>query len=88
MQLGRTIRQRSFRSLERLLKVSNNIIDMLRSNRDTNRIFSNTRILAFLISKLFMGRRPRVNSQGFRIANTEGTLAKANQPQEKSIKPT
>lgn len=65
-----TIRQSSLRSLERLLKVGNNIINMLRSNRDTNRIFSHTRVLTFLIRKLLVGSRPWMDSQCLRITNT------------------
>lgn len=63
-------------SLERLLKVGNNIIDMLSTHRDADSILSDSRVNAFLHGKLFMSCGPRVNSEGLHIPNTvEDTIS-------------
>lgn len=72
-ELKRNQRKHSLQStssLERLLKVGNDIIDMLSTHRDADSILSDSRVNAFLYGKLFMSRGPRVNSEGLHIPNT------------------
>lgn len=72
-------RLRRLRSVERLLKVSNDIINMLCANRNSNKVLSrisrithnstrsylrDTRSTLLFIRELLMSRRPWVNRQG------------------------
>lgn len=49
------VRASSTSSLERLLKVRDNIVNMLCSDRDTDRVFGDTRGDALFFGELFVG---------------------------------
>lgn len=53
-----------------LLKVRDDVVDMLSSDRDANEIFGNAGRLLFIIRELLVGCRPRMNGKSFGVANT------------------
>lgn len=64
-----TVRQ-SLGCLERLLKVSNDVVNVLRTNRDADSVLLDTGVTAFLLGELLMGGGPRVDSQSLGVADT------------------
>lgn len=72
--LGSAVRQSSLQCAERLLKVGNNIINVLSANRYTDSILGGARIKLLLVGQLLMGGGPGVNGQGLGVANTRREL--------------
>lgn len=72
--LGSTVRQSSLQSAEGLLKVGNDIVNVLSANRDTDGILGDARIKLLLVAQLLVGGGPGVNGQSFGVANTRQEL--------------
>lgn len=56
--------------LERLLKISNDIVNVLCTDRNTDAILCRARVKTLLVSELLMSCRPRVNCKSLGIPNT------------------
>lgn len=56
--------------LERLLKIGDNVVNVLSADGDTDRVLGHTRVDAFLFRQLLVRGRPRVNGEGFGVADT------------------
>ena len=54
---------------KRLLEILNDIVDMLRADRNPNPIFRSTRRNTLFFRELFVSRRPGMDSQGFRVTD-------------------
>lgn len=59
-----------FARSERLLKVLNDIVNVLSANRNTDEVVRDTAICLFLVAELLMRRCPGVNSQSLGVTNT------------------
>ena len=55
------IRLRRLASRKRLLKVRNNVVNVLCADRDTNEVFCDTAVRLLLVAELLMRRCPGVN---------------------------
>ena len=60
---------------KRLLEVMNDIVDVFRTNRDTDQVLCYTTVALFLVRKLLVGCSPWVDRQRLRIADTAIMLA-------------
>ena len=60
----------SFASRKRLLKVGNDVVNMLCSHGYPNEVFRDTAVRLFLIAQLFVRCAPGVDCQGLRVADT------------------
>lgn len=48
----------------------NDVVNVLRSNRDANEVLGDTAVDSLLLVELFVSRGPRVNGKRLRVANT------------------
>lgn len=54
---------------ERLLKVCNDVVDMLRADRDTDQVFCNTAVILLIVAQLFVSGGPRVDCEGLGVTD-------------------
>ncbi len=71
-----------FARSERLLKVLNDIVNVLSANRNTDEVVRDTAICLFLVAELLMRRCPGVNSQSLGVTNTGQRLDRASTGEE------
>lgn len=57
------------RRRERLLKVGNDVVNVLRTDGDTDEILGNTTVDTLFFAKLFVSCRPRVDGESLGVAN-------------------
>ena len=55
---------------KRLLKVSDDVVNVLSANRNTDEVFRNPAVCLLFVAELLMCCRPGMNSQSLRVANT------------------
>lgn len=67
---GRTLRANGGSSLKGLFKIRNNVINVLRTDRNTDTILCRARVKTLLFGELLVGRRPWVDRKGLGISNT------------------
>lgn len=60
----------SIARLKALLEIVDNIVNVLETNRNTDKIFCHSRINLFLVAKLLVGGGPWMNGKSFCITNT------------------
>ena len=64
------IRLRRLACGERLLKIRNDIVNVLSTDRNADKVLRDTAVRLLLVAELLMRRSPWVDSQGFGVSDT------------------